>query len=53
MLIVDVDHQITDAMQKDGFSVQVDKCSQLLETNIILAGETCPCLNTGSAEEGR
>ena len=84
MLIVDVDHQITDAMQKDGFSVQVDKCSQLLEstlalyseagqtagqvksnlngtslqfwfsklleTNIILAGETCPCLNTGSAQ---
>ena len=30
MLIVDVDHQITDAMQKDGFSVQVDKCSQPL-----------------------
>ena len=39
MLIVDVDHQITDAMQKDGFSVQVDKCSQLLESTLALYSE--------------
>ena len=39
MLIVDVDHQITDAMQKDRFSVQVDKCSQLLESTLALYSE--------------
>ena len=41
MLIVDVDHQITDAMEKDGldFSVQVDKCSQLLESTLALYSE--------------
>ena len=39
MLIVDVDHQITDAMQKDVFSVQVDKCSQLLESTLALYSE--------------
>ena len=39
MLIVDVDPQITAAMQKDGFSVQVDKCSQLLESTLALYSE--------------